>query len=362
MVFCKNCGANVEPGTKFCETCGAAVDDKPVTPPPQAPVIKETPATQPPGPRKKPMAIPHLYLIVGIVVVVIIIAALLASGVLSISVTATTKDKIIGKWRHTDPEGLDARFMFNANGSLVGSGYSPHDKGIQVLYGSWKAQGNSSYEIIWTDGSTFRVVYDPARNVIYDPKYPDILLTPYQGDMMADLTPAPTVKVTTVTATTMTVPGSGSAMDWNSKGIELFAIQDYSGALYTYEKAISLNPDSAIYWRNKGTTLNSLERYSEALIAADKAISLDPQFALAWSDKGIALGNLGRYSEALIADEKAISLDPGSKYSWNAKGWHLEKLNRYQEALTAYETAIALDPAYQRAIDNKKNLEAKLKT
>jgi hypothetical protein len=197
MGMCKNCGETVEPGTKFCENCGAAVDDKPVTQPPQAPVIKETPAAQPPEPRKKPMAIPHLYLIVGIVVVVIIIAALLASGVLSISVTATTKDKIIGVWRHTDPDGLDVRFRFNADGSLVGSGYTPNDKATQVLYGSWRTLGNNSYEIIWTDGSTFKVIFDPARNVIYDPKYPGILSTPYQGDVMAASTPLSTKTTTT---------------------------------------------------------------------------------------------------------------------------------------------------------------------
>jgi tetratricopeptide (TPR) repeat protein len=69
---------------------------------------------------------------------------------------------------------------------------------------------------------------------------------------------------------------------------------------------------------------------------------------------------LGRYSEALVAYEKAIALDPTNAVYWKNKGGDLEWLNRNSEALIAYEKAIALDPTYQVAIDDKKDLEAKM--
>lgn len=187
----------------------------------------------------------------------------------------------------------------------------------------------------------------------------DIVVTPIVP--VTPMTGVPTTSSTTLPVTTIATPGSGPAHDWNEEGNELHDTKkDYEGALSAYERAIALDPTNAAYWRNKGMTLNSLGRYTEALIAEDKAISLDPNHTTAWNDKSIALSSLGRYSEALIADEKALLLNPDNARYWNSKGVDLAYLNRYSEALIAFDKAIALDPTFQKAIDNKKNLEAKM--
>ncbi len=44
-MFCKNCGANLNPTDKFCQNCGAPVQAGPVAPPP--PPVYAVPPTQP---------------------------------------------------------------------------------------------------------------------------------------------------------------------------------------------------------------------------------------------------------------------------------------------------------------------------
>jgi hypothetical protein len=244
MGLCKKCGAEVEPGTKFCETCGAPVDDGPAPPSPQPLTGKEPPVAPPATPKSS--SIPHLYIIAGIAIVVIILAVILASGVLSINVTTTVKDPIVGVWRNTGSNELDVRFQFSANGSLVGSGYNPADQEIQVMFGTWKTSGNNSYEIRWTDGSTFTVIYDPARNVIYDPDYPGLLYAPYQGDVM---TASPTRVSTVATATANTPKYSEGDIAGQVYGDEMGElILDYSRNTDTYSvQTVLFNNNEWVY-------------------------------------------------------------------------------------------------------------------
>ena len=362
MPFCENCGETIEPGSKFCDNCGVPIDDpstpQPASlpPPPQAPTFQGSPAPAAP-PASAP--IPPIYIAAGIVVVVIIIALVFASGVLS--TVAPAKDPIIGVWRYADSTAEDTRIRFNADGTLVVSTYYTYDKVTDVIYGTWSAQGSNLYTLTAGNGYSDPVTYDPTKKALYSPKFPEKLLIPYSGDVMAASTSTPTVKTTTLPVTTMAVPGTGTAKDWNSLGNDLHDNKkDYRGALYAFEKAISLDPNEALYWRNKGVTLDNLQRYSEALIAEEKAISLNPNYFNPWLDKSLVFLHLGKYSEALVAAEKAITLDPTNKFAWNNKGVALNNLNRYSEALTAYDEAIALDPTYQTAITNKKNLETKM--
>jgi len=230
MGFCNNCGEKVEPGTKFCESCGARIDEQPVSPPPQAPVIQETPATEPTEPPKS-MPIPQMYIAAGIVVVVIIIALVFASGIMSkppdrvisptitvtptkqIAVTSTStpkstgvssKDPIIGVWKNPNNDGLEVILRFNDDGSMVVGGYNLSTKENIVIYGTWEALGNSTYKFTYTTGNSvgtsFTLVFDPARNIIYQKNFPSVVFYPYQGDIRPASTSAPSVR-TTVTST-----------------------------------------------------------------------------------------------------------------------------------------------------------------
>lgn len=102
------------------------------------------------------------------------------------------QDPIIGVWRINDTPGLDHRYQFNADGTWVYSWlYSTKN-------GTWNAQWGNSYALHhpYQGGEWVSTIkYDPARNCIYDTRYPAVLLTPYQGNI-ASASPAPTPKTT----------------------------------------------------------------------------------------------------------------------------------------------------------------------
>jgi hypothetical protein len=176
--FCEKCGAPIIAGSKFCEECGSSVGDQPLLPPTDPPKFKETsPPTTPPASMPS-----SFYIVAGIVVVVIIIlAAVFVSMVMSIP----NENPIIGVWRYSNSDGFDDRYRFNTEGTFVESVYSPTYKENYVNSGTWSAQGGNSYTLRKTgDAISFTIIYDPAKNTIYDTRYSNLLLTRYQGDVM----------------------------------------------------------------------------------------------------------------------------------------------------------------------------------
>ena len=55
--------------------------------------------------------------------------------------------------------------------------------------------------------------------------------------------------------------------------------------------------------------------YSNALNSFQKAISLNESDPDLWNLKGIALRSLGRYNEAIECFNKSLEIDPRDKYS-----------------------------------------------
>lgn len=161
------------------------------------------------------------------------------------------------------------------------------------------------------------------------------------------------------------------AAPYLNKGNTLFKLGNYSGAIESYDKAISLlgNLDEQIksldktqisllpYWINvwldKGEALYKLERFDESLAVYDKLISLDPKWANPWNSKGWALHKLDKNNEAVAAFDEAIKLDPTWSKPWNSKGWVLYKLAKFEEALSAFDKAISLEPKWDKPWFNK---------
>lgn len=156
-----------------------------------------------------------------------------------------------------------------------------------------------------------------------------------------------------------------------NKGNTFFKLGNYSGAIESYEKTISLlgNLDEQIksldktkasllpYWINvwldKGEALYKLERFDESLVVYDKLISLDPKWANPWNSKGWALHKLNKNNEAVAAFDEAIKLDPTWSKPLNSKGWVLYKLAKFEEALSAFDKAISLEPKWDKPWFNK---------
>jgi len=182
-----------------------------------------------------------------------------------------------------------------------------------------------------------------------------------------------------------------SAVDHNSRGMELYFEEKYEKAIAEFTKAIKLDPDYADAYSNRGGAYAAIEQYDLAIADYNKAIELDPEDADAYMYRGWAYTDIGQYDLAIadynkaieldpedadayywrgaayadtgqydlaIADyNKAIELDPNDAYFWNNKGVALEELGRYEEAMECYNNALQLGSSV--AESNKERLIAR---
>ncbi len=61
-------------------------------------------------------------------------------------------------------------------------------------------------------------------------------------------------------------------------GIEAFDEEDYHSALFVFNKATKLYPQSEEAWLYKGIALGRLTRFQEAVVALKKALEINPNF------------------------------------------------------------------------------------
>jgi tetratricopeptide (TPR) repeat protein len=116
-----------------------------------------------------------------------------------------------------------------------------------------------------------------------------------------------------------------------TKGDKLKGEGRYDEAIYFYDEAINLNPNTFQNWKvwnSKGEALSKQGKYAEAIQAYDKAIELVPDVSIVWTNKGYALKALGRTNESDIAYATAREL--GDYSAWvpktNATGINLTSL------------------------------------
>jgi hypothetical protein len=109
-------------------------------------------------------------------------------------------DPIIGEWRHYNPPDFDFRYKFNADGTYVNSYFV--EKETEFGSGTWIAQTRTVYVFHKSDGRTRTFVYEPARDVIYDPAAPTIFYNRYLGGERT----APSTPASPITNPTNTVP------------------------------------------------------------------------------------------------------------------------------------------------------------
>ena len=140
---------------------------------------------------------------------------------------------------------------------------------------------------------------------------------------------------------------------WSTKGdIYLNNMGKITEAVYSYDKALNIDPEDVHSLVNKAFALDKNGKREEAYALYMKALEINPQLSDAWYKAGNLLTKDGRFAEALPLYEKAIAIDPASSYSWNNKGYALAQLGDYDKAIEAYNQAITLDPAYSTAWKN----------
>lgn len=102
--------------------------------------------------------------------------------------------------------------------------------------------------------------------------------------------------------------GQQAALDWYHNGINLSRHGEFEEAVWSFDKAIGLNPQNAGAWQEKGKALMGLNKYNEAVWAFNNATRIDSLYVEAWFSKGDALSKIGNNTEAMNAYHKVIQL------------------------------------------------------
>lgn len=144
---------------------------------------------------------------------------------------------------------------------------------------------------------------------------------------------------------------------WSNLGTIYSNQRKYKKAIYTYNKAIELDPGYIEVWMDKGHALLSEKRLTEAIDAFDKAIKIDPRNAKAWSGKGYTLKEMGKIylNDAIHAFDKAIEYDPFYFIAWSGKGNVLFEIGNYDDAIKVCDKALEINPLDLKMHRNKSN-------
>ena len=169
-------------------------------------------------------------------------------------------------------------------------------------------------------------------------------------------------------------PEASSHLYYYWRGLELYKLEDYEGAVRNFDEAIKLIPDNPLYYSNLGNAYFQMGEKQKGIENYNKAIKLDPGSAekyYSWRGfqlysqedneetiaeinrdpakfnciQGYTLFHMGKKKEGIEYYNKAIKLDPESAhlyYYW--RGDLLYRQQDYKAALADYNQAIKLKP------------------
>ena len=79
---------------------------------------------------------------------------------------------------------------------------------------------------------------------------------------------------------------------WLHRGNALMDLDRLDEAIVSFDRALSLTPDSIEALTNRSDALSNLHRFEEAVVGYEQVLGLRPEFAYIWANQGIALAAL----------------------------------------------------------------------
>jgi tetratricopeptide (TPR) repeat protein len=137
------------------------------------------------------------------------------------------------------------------------------------------------------------------------------------------------------------------------KGLALYRLGNHTGAIEYYDKALAIDPDDTYALTDTGLDLDALGNYTGAIKYYDKALAIDPQHVNALVNKGADLGTLGNHTGAIEYYDKALAIDPKDVAALDGKGLALNYLGNYTGAIEYFDKTLAIDPKHIAALDDK---------
>jgi tetratricopeptide (TPR) repeat protein len=126
-------------------------------------------------------------------------------------------------------------------------------------------------------------------------------------------------------------------------------LEDYSGVVATFQKAIELDPGYGHGYMHLGQAFEKLGQDDAALTALENSLGLGAGNEVDANDVAIAFGRLGDHERALRAYEEAIRINPGYALAHSNLGSQLFLVGDTEAAIQVTEKALRLDPTLDLA-------------
>ena len=185
--------------------------------------------------------------------------------------------------------------------------------------------------------------YTYEWNTLYSPTQPENKTIPTQ----------PENKTIPTQPENKTIPTGPSLATLYNKGIDLYHLGNYTGALRYFDEILYINPKYIAALYGKGTDLFKLGNYSGAILYYDKTLDIDAKDVHALADKGVSLYKLGNYTGAIEYFDKALTVNPKHKNALYNKGLVLDEVGNHIGALTYLDKFLAIDPKDEDALYEK---------
>ncbi len=132
-------------------------------------------------------------------------------------------------------------------------------------------------------------------------------------------------------------------------GLSLQYQNKYKDAIFSYEKAYSLNPNMPMLLNNLAASYKEDNQLNKAKELLELSIQQFPQNNLAWCNYGSVLHKMDLLEEAHKVYNRSIQLDPQYPITYNNLGLLLREKQDIKGAEQALEAAVKLDPNYDSA-------------
>jgi len=142
----------------------------------------------------------------------------------------------------------------------------------------------------------------------------------------------------------MSLEAADEARRLNDRGNALLDVGQFEEALASYDRAVSIRPESAVALTNRSNVFRALHRLDDALRDLDAALRIRPAFPEALNNRGNVLRDLRRLDEALASFDAALTLRPDFVMARCNRGHTLLDLGRLEEALSSFDAALVLAP------------------
>jgi tetratricopeptide (TPR) repeat protein len=138
-----------------------------------------------------------------------------------------------------------------------------------------------------------------------------------------------------------------------SKGGVQVAMQDFSGARSTCERALALDPNAARCLYNIGYLDEVGGRFVEARANFERAYKINPELSQALLHQGLMEARVGMLDAAAGTLERAVQRIPTAAALNNLGSVYAER-GEFAKAIRTFQTALRVDPSFELA---QRNLE-----